>query len=268
MPPRGPLATAVLVALILAGLVSAPRVLLQAARKLASGVEHFSEGPLVARRRVFGAAYADAVERIAKAIPKGGEYLLADKSHEPGQANWIRYDLAPRRARSLGRLTGLRLTIPKEGLRNSRPPFVVISVDSNQAPELLESDRFFKRTRTLDLGRNDDGIPGSIDRPRSGSEVVGELVVEGWCQERGGRPCAGILILIDDEERPSIHFQRQARPDVQAVLPEMGACDRAGYRAHFAIQPADAREHRISIYFRSDDGRFRRLDVEKFRWRP
>jgi hypothetical protein len=264
---RGPLATVVLVVLVIASVVSVPRMLYQAAWRLASGLKHFSEEPLVARRRVFGARYADAVERIAKAIPKDGEYLLADRSHEPGQPNWIRYDLAPRRARYLGRVSGERLVVAKEGLPKSRPPFVVISVDSEQAPELIESDQFFKTTRAFEPGRSDDLIPASIDRPRSGTEVAGELVVGGWCQERGERPCSEIQILIDDEVRRPAQFERHPRPDVQAALPEMGSCERAGYRARFAMQAGETGEHRLSVYFLTADGRFRRLDVEKLRWR-
>ncbi|MEO6324674.1 MAG: hypothetical protein ABIT01_16860, partial [Thermoanaerobaculia bacterium] len=231
---RGPLARVVLVLLLLAGAATLPRTLFQGAWKLASGIKHLRESPLEARRRVFGTAYADAVESIRRAIPSGGEYLLAERSREPGQPNWIRYDLAPRRALYVGRLSGTTLVVPKEGLPRSRPAFVVVAVESEQAPELVPAGRFFEATRAFDPVRRDDTIPASIDGPQSGSEVTGVLAVQGWCQELGERPCTEIRFLIDDMERTPDFLERRPRPDVQAAIPAMGPCDRAGYHARFS----------------------------------
>lgn len=268
MNARGPVATLVLWVLVAAGLVSAPGMLYQGARRVVSSLAHLPEGPLAARRRVFGADYVDGVSRITSAVPRDGEYLLADRSREPGQPNWIRYDLAPRRAQYVGRFSGTSLIVPKEGLPKERPPFVVIAVDSEQAPELVPSDRFFHTTRVFDSGRNDDAIPASIDAPRPAADVTGELVVVGWCQERGGHPCSEMLFVLDDDERLPTRFERYPRPDVAAVLPEMGNCERAGYRASFSMKPGDAGEHRLRVSFLTQDGRCRRLEVPKFRWRP
>ncbi|MFY9823864.1 MAG: hypothetical protein WAM82_20965 [Thermoanaerobaculia bacterium] len=59
-----------------------------------------------ARRRVLGARWVDAEAEIARAIPAGGEYLMVDGGEErQGATLFLRYQLAPRRARFAGRLS-------------------------------------------------------------------------------------------------------------------------------------------------------------------
>lgn len=50
---------------------------------------HRSEPVSDARRRVFGAAYADGVERIRAAIPRDADYLLASRARRPTRSGSV-----------------------------------------------------------------------------------------------------------------------------------------------------------------------------------
>ena len=83
-------------------------------------------------------------------------------------------------------------------------------------------------------GPQDVEIPGWMDEPAEGATAAGRVVVGGWCQERGGRPCAAIRVWVDGREVDAARVERYARPDVQAAVPGIGDCSRAGWRLRFA----------------------------------
>jgi len=69
---------------------------------LASGLR--GESSEAAVRRIQGDAYVDAVEGIARIVPRDGAYFLVDAGpYRKGAAYWARFDLAPRKALFLGR---------------------------------------------------------------------------------------------------------------------------------------------------------------------
>lgn len=73
--------------------------------RLGQAVALVGEDGAGARRRVQGEAYMDAIEQIRRTIPRDGEYLLVDGGEERQAAPlWVRFDLAPRRARLVGAL--------------------------------------------------------------------------------------------------------------------------------------------------------------------
>ena len=73
--------------------------------RIALAGSHLGEDSRQARRRAFGAHWVAAVEEIDRTIPPGGEYLLVDGGEErQGATLFLRYQLAPRRARFAGRL--------------------------------------------------------------------------------------------------------------------------------------------------------------------
>lgn len=226
---------------------------------------HRGESVLDARRRVFGAPYADGVERIRAALPRDADYLLASRG-EASDAIWLRYDLAPRRARWLGLMRASRRAFEVDGRPHDPPPFVVVA-DPAAGPELVPSDVFFARVPSFDPGRQDLEIPCSVDVPAEGQAVNGELTLQGWCQERGGGLCGSVHVFLDGEERVPIVSERFPRPDVQAAIPEIGDASRAGWRLRYAFEPADAGERVANVYFLTPDGRFRKL-VRRFRWAP
>ena len=74
--------------------------------RIAQASSHLREDSRQARRRALGARWVEAEEEIARAIPPGGEYLLVDGGGErQGATLFLRYQLAPRRARFAGRLS-------------------------------------------------------------------------------------------------------------------------------------------------------------------
>jgi hypothetical protein len=80
-----------------------------AGKRIAQAVSRLGEDSRQARRRFLGPAYVVAVEEVRRAIPPDGEYLLVDGGMErQGAALFLRYELAPRRARFVGRLRDVR----------------------------------------------------------------------------------------------------------------------------------------------------------------
>ncbi|HEY4593500.1 MAG TPA: hypothetical protein VIJ61_13880 [Thermoanaerobaculia bacterium] len=111
MLPRSGNVFRVLQALVLALFAASLLVSLQQAAKrswvrIDQAAKHLGEDSRQARRRVLGASWVAAEEEIARAIPAGGEYLLVDGGEErQGATLFLRYQLAPRKARFAGRLS-------------------------------------------------------------------------------------------------------------------------------------------------------------------
>jgi hypothetical protein len=103
------------------------------------------EDPLAARRRCLTAPYAFAIERIRRTIPRDGEYLLVNGGTvREGGPLWVRFELAPRRARFLGRMAELP---EADTLRRTLPPgprWVVIAFRETKPPILMEREEFLR----------------------------------------------------------------------------------------------------------------------------
>lgn len=112
----------------------------------------------------------------------------------------------------------------------------------------------------------DTQFPASIDEPRDGQVVRGELKVTGWSQTPGAR-AEIVEIRIDRDARARSSFARTPRPDVAAVLPELGSCAEAGYEARFPMLPGDDGAHDLRVVFRAADGRMRAIRLS-FEWAP
>lgn len=95
------------------------------------------------RIRAFGADYTAGIEAARAAIPFDSEYLLFDGGTvEEGALNWVRYDLAPRRAVSGGRVARLgRPERVREKLR--RAPALVVVARPGVAPLVMTHEEFF-----------------------------------------------------------------------------------------------------------------------------
>lgn len=108
---------------------------------LTVGLGGLRDDEVTARRRVWGDAYVEAVERIRRAIPEGAEYLIVVQGR-PGTPDIVAYDLAPRRPLYLpGVFTEdeLRLAGPPPGA----PPWVVVAVRATDPPRLYPTLEFF-----------------------------------------------------------------------------------------------------------------------------
>ena len=96
----------VLALFAIALLVAIPQAWRNARGRIVLAASHLGEDSRQARRRVLGARWVDAEAEIRRAIPPDGEYLLVDGGEErQGATLFLRYQLAPRRARFAGRLS-------------------------------------------------------------------------------------------------------------------------------------------------------------------
>jgi len=87
-------------------LVATPQAWRNARVRIVQAASRLGEDSRQARRRALGAAWVDAEEEIRRAVPPDGEYLLVDGGAErQGATLFLRYQLAPRRARFAGRLS-------------------------------------------------------------------------------------------------------------------------------------------------------------------
>ena len=132
--------------LLTAGVAAA----LHTSLRLSQAVALVGEDSAGARRRVQGEAYMDAIEEIRRTIPRDGEYLLVDGGEERQAAPfWVRFDLAPRRARFVGALReGELRDLPGPGPLVARMPassrWVVIAF-YGRPPILIDRETFLLR---------------------------------------------------------------------------------------------------------------------------
>lgn len=104
-----------------------------------------NEDSLAVRRHTLGISYVRAIERLRRAIPRDGEYLLVrgKTEGEGGGSYWVRFELAPRRARFLGGWSELP---DGETLRRRLPPgrWVIIAFSEPRPPVLMEREDFLR----------------------------------------------------------------------------------------------------------------------------
>jgi hypothetical protein len=99
-----------------------------------------------ARCRALGASWVAAEEEIRRVIPIDGEYLLVDGGAErQGATLFLRYQLAPRRARFAGRLS--EVADPVQWAANAAglpaaPRWVVVAYPQQQPPVLVDRADF------------------------------------------------------------------------------------------------------------------------------
>jgi len=116
-------------------------------------------------------------------------------------------------------------------------------------------------------GREDGTLPGSIDAPSQGAAVVGLLRVAGWARASGED--LDVKLFIDGASAGT-PVRRAPRRDVQAMIPSLGDCSRAGWESvvEFPTGDGSSREHELTAVFFTRDGRFRSYPVRHFTWRP
>jgi len=126
-------------------LLSIPTAAFHTGVRLIQAAALVGEDAAGARRRVQGAAYIDAIEQIRRTIPRDGEYLLVDAGEErQGGPYWVRFDLAPRRARFLGMLRDLPGPGPLADRMPASSRWVVIAWYGHP-PVLIDRETFLRR---------------------------------------------------------------------------------------------------------------------------
>ena len=136
--------TVALALLAVSLLAALPLTATRVARRLFEVVSLAGEDARGAHVRVLGAPEAAALDAIRRTIPADGEYLLLDGGEEwQGSTYWVRFELAPRRPRYVGRLSemarqGRPWSLP------AGPRWVVVAFPHDPAV-LLDRDDFLRR---------------------------------------------------------------------------------------------------------------------------
>lgn len=109
---------------------------------------YWGEDAAASRRRVMGEGWVETIAVLRRAIPRDGEYFLVDGGgFRDGGAYFVRYDLAPRRARYLGDLDDLRDPAKVAASMRSGPRWVVLTVSGEEPPVLLDRQEFLRQLR-------------------------------------------------------------------------------------------------------------------------
>ena len=125
-------------------LVSLPLALGRSVRRIERAFRYRGESALEERSRVFGAAYARAIEQIRRVIPPDGVYAMVNgDAVDHGGPIWVRFDLAPRRAVLLGRASQLR---DAQAVRRKIPGAAhwIVVAYAEKPPEIVERSRFLR----------------------------------------------------------------------------------------------------------------------------
>lgn len=106
------------------------------------------EEPSAVERRMTGEAYSDGIVRLRRILPRDVSYGLVTTGPEvEGVGNWVRFDLAPRRAVFLGTLRSL--PGPARMARRIPPDLgcVVVAGHPGEAPLVFEREGFLRWLR-------------------------------------------------------------------------------------------------------------------------
>jgi hypothetical protein len=95
----------------------------------------------------------------------------------------------------------------------------------------------------------DEGLPASVDSPTDGAVVNGDLVIRGWCVERGGGRVDPTEVRIDGERLEWTKLTRSPREDVSRALPEMGDTSQAGYEITIPAARLAPGTHKLVVAF-------------------
>jgi hypothetical protein len=195
--------------------------------------------------------FLEAVDRIREAVPADGAYLVLVDPYGPGALTGIalRHALLPRKAVLLQRFQELPGK-PSVQLR------ATVVIDSDEfAPVVTGGVLLFEPFDPGSLGVEDESFLASVDDLFIDS--TGLIRIRGWCQGDGAVSCDVAAVLVDGISVPISQISREPRPDVEAVVPAVGPCPRAGYRLTLAKGVAVGPRDPVRVVFRTADGRWR-----------
>jgi hypothetical protein len=132
---------------------------------------------------------------------------------------------------------------------------LLFTISSRRGRALLDGFRIVARgSAEAPAHRRDDGIPASIDEPAEGARVTPPFHARGWCQERGGGRVDAVEFRIDGFLLEETRVTRTPRPDVAAVLPEIGDASASGWEAVLSPNVTPGR-HVLTVTFQAGDRR-------------
>lgn len=119
-----------------------------AVSRMVLAVRLADESPRQARERRLGTSYVVAIEAIRRVVPEDGDYFLANFG-EPweGGPYWVRFELAPRRARYLGEWRDLPETAALADRLEAGPQWVVAAFADGVPPNLYDRAAFLDAVR-------------------------------------------------------------------------------------------------------------------------
>lgn len=242
-------------AVTLLALVAVPAQVRTAWDLLRESPPGLARGEDAALRELQGDAYAGVLAEARARVPASGSYALANGGIGLPTQNLLRCDLAPR--------VPVALRAEKcAGWSFERPPkvtpevAVVVGKDGSVA---LAGTRALLSTLWSGLTGPEVEIPGWIDAPAEDAAAAGRVVVTGWCQETGGRPCAAVRVWMDGVEVEAARVERFPRPDVEAAVPGIGDSSRAGWRTAFEAGALAPGAHCVAAALVAEGGRHRRV---------
>ena len=198
-----------------------------------------------------GPGFLEAVEKVRASVPPEGSYILEVDPYGRGSLTAIalRHAVLPRKPILLQRYVELK------GEPAVRPRVTVFVEDDETAPSVLEWTGLVERFDPSALGTRDDSLLGSVDEVHFDPD--GRVRVRGWCQGDDAVRCDVAAVLVNGRPAPLSEVTREPRPAVEAALPRVGPCPRAGYR--FTLPRGVATGDRVSVeaIFRTVDGRWR-----------
>lgn len=212
-----------------------------------------------ARARAWGADWTRRVAEIRAALPEDAWWRAVEGRADSGSALWLRFDLAPRRARLAGRLEGGRFA-PAGDERIAGAAAAFLTGADGAAPVAVDLESLARRVPRRPVGREEPQLPGWLDDPPENARVAGPVEARGWCQERGGYPCATVRLYVDGVPVEPGLVVRFPRPDVEAAVPGIGPCGRAGWRVRVEVPSG---EHDLVVDLVTEDGRWRRVPARR-----
>lgn len=116
-------------------------------------VSYWGEDSAASRRRVMGDAWVEAIATLRRTIPRDGEYFLVNGGGPRGGGHYfVRYDLAPRRARYLGFERNLVDPAKVAAAMPPGPRWVVVSSPGAKPPVFFTRDEFLRRLEEASRG--------------------------------------------------------------------------------------------------------------------
>lgn len=249
--PRGSRLVAFRVAVLAAVLCVIP-LWLRAARQIRREVRQGWTAPLVelvSEER--GPGFREAVDELRRTVPPDGSYLLLADPDGPGALTAIslRHAALPRRPVLLSRYGEL-------AGEPAVPPGATVVVENDEEPPAVAAGAgLFGRFDPGSLGIEDTSLPAAVDEVVL--EPTGKIRVKGWCQGFGGVACEVAAVLLNGRSVPVARMPRVPRPDVEAVVPSVGPCSRAGYRLTVPARVVSGDRFLVEVVFRTADGRWR-----------
>jgi hypothetical protein len=242
--------------------VVAALALANAPAQVKTAMNRLEETPLgiarsaeAARRELYGDPYTRVIAEMSARVPAGDAYAIADEKGPGNVTHSVRCDLAPR--------TAILLLPARCGdwvldRKFARVPDLAVVVSSDGTVRVAETGSLLTSLWSGLTGTQSE-ISGWMDEPAEGRTVAGRFLVGGWCQEHGGRPCVSIRVWMDGVEVDAARIERFPRPDVQAAIPGIGDCSRAGWRTEFEPGALAPGRHCVAAALIVEGGRHRRV---------